>query len=142
LPSNIPGYPIIVGPVINPPQAPRPASTTGSVPPSQPVGRALNVSQPVGRAVNTPLDITDPAQWAHKLTLYPNKVTQEDEMLLAKLQSLGPTAGTDGLLGFPYIGAPYIGVYDDNAGAGPPPEDDSEPQEPQYEEEDVRGTQV
>lgn len=85
------------------------------------------------------MDITDPEQWAHKLTLYPTKVTQEDEMLLAKLQSFGATAGQDGLPGFPYIGAPYIGVYNDDAGA----EQQEVPQEEEpYEEEDVRGTQV
>ena len=114
--------------MINQAPPPRPAVSTGP---------SLHVSQPVGRVVSTPLDITDPEQWAHKLTLYPTKVTQEDELLLSKLQALGATAGTDGLPGFPYIGAPYIGVYNDDAGA--PPAD--EPQE-QYEEEDVRGTQV
>ena len=127
VPSNIPGFPIIVGPVLNPPQAPRPPVAVPS----------LHVSQPVSRVVNTPLDITDPEQWAHKLTLYPTKVTQEDELLLAKLQALGATAGTDGLPGFPYIGAPYIGVYNDDAAPAP-----QEEQQEQYDEEDVRGTQV
>jgi hypothetical protein len=129
VPSNIPGYPILVGPVLQPPQPPQPAPA----PPQAPI----HASQQISRVVNTPMDITDPEQWAHKLTLYPTKVTHDDELLLKKLEAFGTTAGTDGLPGFPYIGAPYIGVYNDDS--GPLPQD--EPEE-QYEEEDVRGTQV
>lgn len=48
----------------------------------------------------------------------------------------GNQEGRDGLPGFPYIGAPFIGEY----------QKDEQPEEPQYdapaEDDDVRGTQV
>lgn len=71
---------------------------------------------------------------------YPTVVTPQDELLLRQLQSLGHTAGMDGLPGYPYIGAPYIGVYSaQNDAYGEAPAE-----EPAYnaDEDEVRGTQV
>mmetsp|Transcript_57079 Transcript_57079/g.140031 ORF Transcript_57079/g.140031 Transcript_57079/m.140031 type:complete len:170 (-) Transcript_57079:105-614(-) len=71
---------------------------------------------------------------------YPTTVTPQDEMLLQRLQQMGHTAGVDGLPGYPYIGAPYIGVWSsaNEEGYQPPAE------EPAYtaDEDEVRGTQV
>ena len=71
---------------------------------------------------------------------YPTMVTPQDEMLLQQLHRMGHTAGMDGLPGYPYIGAPYIGVY---SAAN---EDGVAAEEPAAyaaaDEDEVRGTQV
>ena len=47
---------------------------------------------------------------------YPTTCTAHDEMLLHKLYSMyGQEEGRDGLPGFPYIGAPYVGEYQGEA---------------------------
>ena len=66
-------------------------------------------------------------------------VTPQDEMLLARLHQLGHTAGMDGLPGYPYIGAPYIGVY---SGDNEAPAYADEPATYTAEDDEVRGTQV
>jgi hypothetical protein len=72
---------------------------------------------------------------------YPTTVTPYDEMLLQKLQMMGHTAGADGLPGYPYIGAPYIGVYSAQNDADYVPQDEPTTYQAQDEDE-VRGTQV
>merc|ERR1711966_344376 len=64
---------------------------------------------------------------------YPTTVTMQDEMLLQRLA--GMKAGDGGLPGYPYIGAPYIGVYKGDAEGG---EEEYVPQA----DDEVRGTQV
>merc|ERR1711966_263023 len=64
---------------------------------------------------------------------YPTTVTMQDEMLLQRLA--GMKAGDGDLPGYPYIGAPYIGVYKGDAEGG---EEECVPQD----DDEVRGTQV
>ena len=68
---------------------------------------------------------------------YPKTVTASDEQLLARLHQMGHTAGADGMPGYPYIGAPYIGMYNANQEAAA-----EEPAPYQAEDDEVRGTQV
>mmetsp|Transcript_51537 Transcript_51537/g.122731 ORF Transcript_51537/g.122731 Transcript_51537/m.122731 type:complete len:154 (+) Transcript_51537:39-500(+) len=70
---------------------------------------------------------------------YPTTVTPQDEQLLMRLQQLGYKAGQDGLPGFPYIGAPYIGVYDHSQEAG---EEEQQEEYAAADDDEVRGTQV
>ena len=68
---------------------------------------------------------------------YPETCTPQDEMMLQKLYSMyGQQEARDGLPGFPYIGAPFIGDYKTKE-----EEEVEMPYEPQDDEE-VRGTQV
>jgi len=67
---------------------------------------------------------------------YPTAVTQFDEQLLARLHQMGHTAGADGMPGYPYIGAPYIGIYNNDQA----PAEEAVPY--QAEDDEVRGTQV
>lgn len=68
---------------------------------------------------------------------YPTVVTPMDEQLLARLHQMGHTAGADGMPGYPYIGAPYIGIYNAEQDGGA-----EEPAPYQAEDDEVRGTQV
>mmetsp|Transcript_41595 Transcript_41595/g.64919 ORF Transcript_41595/g.64919 Transcript_41595/m.64919 type:complete len:214 (-) Transcript_41595:104-745(-) len=70
---------------------------------------------------------------------YPTTVTPQDEMLLQRLNAMGP-AGTDGMPGYPYIGAPYIGVYKGENEFSEGNQEEYVP--PQQDDDEVRGTQV
>eukprot|EP00960_Hanusia_phi_P027561 746889-Hanusia_phi.AAC.7 len=67
---------------------------------------------------------------------YPTTVTPMDDILLARLNQIPPQ--NDGLPGFPYIGAPYIGVYDESKMG----EAQKEYEAPADYDDEVRGTQV
>ena len=68
---------------------------------------------------------------------YPTTCTPQDEMLLHKLYSMyGQQEGRDGLPGFPYIGAPYIGEYQGEK------TEEAEEYAPAEDDDEVRGTQV
>ncbi|EKX40602.1 hypothetical protein GUITHDRAFT_154108 [Guillardia theta CCMP2712] len=67
---------------------------------------------------------------------YPTAVTPMDDMLLARLNQIPPQ--NDGLPGFPYIGAPFIGIYDESKVGGAQKEYEA----PADYDDEVRGTQV
>jgi len=70
---------------------------------------------------------------------YPTTCTVQDDMMLQKLYSMyGQQEGRDGLPGFPYIGAPFIGEYQ-----GEEKEEEAvEEYDAPVDDDEVRGTQV
>lgn len=114
------------------------------VPDPSPAGTTLQLLPRLGQPTDwlccSPADGTVHPEWPQlgPAQPYPTMVTPMDEQLLARLHAMGHTAGADGLPGYPYIGAPYIGVYSaDQDGAA-----NEEPYTAAAEDDEVRGTQV